>query len=191
MNKVLLDPRAMIYPTALFLVGAEVDGKANFMALAWGSTTNSEPALFSIAINHRQHTLKGIRQNMVFSVNIPSVTKAREADYCGLVSGSEVDKVKACHFNIFYGEVAKAPLIEECPINLACRTERIVDLPDHALVIGKVEENHLSEDCFTDGLPDINKIAPLVLVTNIRQYYSLGTTIGKAFGIGRKIARDN
>jgi flavin reductase (DIM6/NTAB) family NADH-FMN oxidoreductase RutF len=191
MNKVLLDSRAMIYPTALFLVGAEVDGKANFMALAWGSTVNNQPSLFSVAISHRQHTLKGIRQNMVFSVNIPSITKAREADYCGLVSGSEVDKIEACHFNIFYGKVDKAPLIEECPINLACRIERIVDLPDHALVIGQVEENHLSEDCLTDGLPDIEKIKPLVVVTNIRQYHSLGTTIGKAFSIGRQITRDN
>jgi flavin reductase (DIM6/NTAB) family NADH-FMN oxidoreductase RutF len=64
-------------------------------------------------------------------------------------------------------------------------------LPDHALVIGQVEENHLSEDCLTDGLPDIEKIKPLVVVTNIRQYHSLGTTIGKAFSIGRQITRDN
>jgi len=191
MNKVLLDSRAIIYPTALFLVGAEVDGKANFMALAWGSTANNQPASFSIAISHRQHTLKGIRQNMVFSVNIPSIAMAGEADYCGLVSGSAIDKVEACHFTIFYGKVAKAPLIEECPINLACVTEHIVDLPDHALVIGKVEENHLSENCLTDGLPDINKIAPLVLVTNIRQYYSLGNNIGKAFTIGRQITGNN
>lgn len=187
MNKVMLDSRAMIYPTALFLVGAEVDNRANFMALAWGSTANNQPPLFSVAINHRQNTLKGIRRNMAFSVNVPSIAMAKEADYCGLVSGSDVDKVEACHFTIFYGKVAKAPLIEECPINLACSVDRIVDLPDHALVIGKVEENHLSEDCLTDGVPDIDKIAPLVLVTNIRQYYSLGTNIGKAFTIGRQI----
>jgi flavin reductase (DIM6/NTAB) family NADH-FMN oxidoreductase RutF len=191
MSKVLLDTRMMIYPTALFLVGAVVDGKANFMALAWGSTANNQPALFSVAISHRQHTLKGIRQNMNFSVNIPSIEIAREADYCGLVSGSEADKVEACHFSIFYGKLESAPLIEECPINLACRTERIVDLPDHALVIGSVEENYLSESCLTDGMPDIKKIAPLVLITSLRQYYSLGAFIGNAFNIGKQIIGDS
>jgi flavin reductase (DIM6/NTAB) family NADH-FMN oxidoreductase RutF len=191
MSKVLLDTRMMIYPTALFLIGAVVDGKANFMALAWGSTANNQPALFSVAISHRQHTLKGIRQNMNFSVNIPSIEIAREADYCGLVSGSEADKVEACHFSIFYGKLESAPLIEECPINLACRTERIVDLPDHALVIGSVEENYLSESCLTDGMPDIKKIAPLVLITSLRQYYSLGAFIGNAFNIGKQIIGDS
>ena len=54
-------------------------------------------------------------------------------------------------------------------------------------VIGKVEENHLSEECLTDGRPDIEKIAPLLLVTNLRQYHSLGAFLGKAFNIGRQI----
>lgn len=177
----------MIYPTALFLVGADVGSRANFMALAWGSTANSKPAMFSVAISYRQYTLKGIRQNMAFSINIPSVQMALEADYCGLVSGSSTYKADVCNFKVFYGKVANAPLIEECPINMACRVERIVELPDHALVVGEVEENYLSEKCFSEDKPDIGKIAPLVLVTSIRQYHSLGDSIGKAFSIGKII----
>ena len=157
------------------------------MALAWGSTANSKPVMFSVAISHRQHTLKGIRNNMTFSINIPSVHMAREADYCGLVSGSSTNKADVCNLKVFYGKVANAPLIEECPVNMACKVERIIELPDHALVVGTVEENYLSEKCLSDGKPDIDKIAPLVLVTNIRQYHSLGDFIGKAFSIGKQI----
>lgn len=128
---------------------------------------------------------------MAFSINIPSVHMASQADYCGLVSGSSTDKADICNFKVFYGKVANAPLIEECPINMACRVERIVELPDHALVIGEVEENYLSEKCFSEGKPDIDKIAPLVLVTSIRQYHSLGGSIGKAFSIGKKFTEQN
>ena len=124
---------------------------------------------------------------MTFSINIPSVHMAREADYCGLVSGSNTNKADVCNLKIFYGKVANAPLIEECPVNMACKVERIIELPDHALVVGTVEENYLSEKCLSDGKPDIDKIAPLVLVTNIRQYHSLGDFIGKAFSIGKQI----
>jgi len=181
----------MIYPTALFLIGADIDNRANFMALAWGSTVNSKPAMFSVAINYRQYTLKGIRQNMAFSINIPSVHMAQKADYCGLVSGANINKTDTCNFKVFYGKVANAPLIEECPINVACRVEHIIELPDHALVIGTVEENYLSEKCFSEGEPDIDKISPLVLATNLRQYHSLGDFIGKAFSIGKRLTENN
>ena len=175
----------------MFLVGADFGGKSNFMALAWGSTANNKPAMFSIAISYRQYTLKGIRQNMAFSINVPSIHMAWEADYCGLVSGFSTNKADTCNFKVFYGKVANAPLIEQCPINITCKVERIIELPDHALIVGTVEENYLSEKCFSEGKPDIGKIAPLVLVTNLRQYYSLGDSIGKAFSIGKQITEEN
>jgi flavin reductase (DIM6/NTAB) family NADH-FMN oxidoreductase RutF len=40
-------------------------------------------------------------QNREFSVNIPSADIVKEADYCGMVSGAEVDKVAACKFVYF------------------------------------------------------------------------------------------
>ena len=63
-----------------------------------------EPPTISVAIRHGRYTLKGIRQNMTFSVNVPSVDLVKETDYCGLVSGSKVNKVEACQFNVFYGK---------------------------------------------------------------------------------------
>ena len=42
-------------------------------------------------------------------------------DYCGTVSGRDADKVAVCGFNVFYGEIETAPLIEQCPLNLECR----------------------------------------------------------------------
>lgn len=80
MGKALMGPQTLVYPMPALLVGANVDGKPNFMVVAWGGIANGEPPMISVAIRHQRYTLKGIRQNMTFSVNIPSVDLVKETD---------------------------------------------------------------------------------------------------------------
>jgi flavin reductase (DIM6/NTAB) family NADH-FMN oxidoreductase RutF len=170
------------------LVGAKVDGKANFMAVAWGGIANGEPPMISVAIRPSRYTLKGIRQNLAFSVNVPSSDMVRETDYCGLKSGAKFDKVEVCHFKVFYGKLENAPLIEQCPINLECKTVHSLNLESHALVIGRIEETHVSESCLTDGKPDLAKMKPFIYTpTPANCYHSFGEVIAQAFSIGKEL----
>jgi flavin reductase (DIM6/NTAB) family NADH-FMN oxidoreductase RutF len=187
MNKVILGSQLLIYPTPTLLVGANVDGKPNFMAVAWGGIADSEPPMISVAIRHHRYTYLGIKQNMTFSVNIASIDMVKEADYCGIVSGSSIDKSDKCHFTIFYGKVGTAPLIEQCPVNIECKVIHLLNLGTHALVIGQIEQTYASEDCLTDGKPDISKIKPIIADIPAHNYYSHGDMIGKAFSIGKEI----
>jgi flavin reductase (DIM6/NTAB) family NADH-FMN oxidoreductase RutF len=188
MSKTMLGPTTTIYPQPALLIGAKVDGKPNFMAVAWAGIANGTPPMISAALRHRRHTLKGIRQNMTFSANVPSTDMIKETDYCGVVSGSRVDKVEVCRFRIFYGKLASAPLIEQCPVNLECKVVHILDLGSHSLIVGKIEETYISEDCLTDGEPDVNKIKPLIYTTGKEgEYRALGEFIGKAFSIGKEL----
>ncbi|MFC1921177.1 hypothetical protein ACFLYQ_05585, partial [Chloroflexota bacterium] len=59
---------------------------------------------------------KGIKQNMTFSVNVPSADLVKETDYCGIESGSKADKVAVCKFDVFYGKLETAPMVEQCPV---------------------------------------------------------------------------
>ena len=43
MAKVGFNPRTTAYPMPVVLVGATVDGRPNFMAVAWFSNVNSTP----------------------------------------------------------------------------------------------------------------------------------------------------
>ncbi len=97
MGKVLMGPQTWIYPMPALLIGVNVDDKPSFMAVAWSGIANGEPPMISVALRHQRYTLRGIRQNLAFSVNVPSADLVRETDYCGLASGSKVDKVKVCH----------------------------------------------------------------------------------------------
>ena len=190
MGKTLMGPQTLIYPMPVLIIGANVDGKPNFMTLAWGGIANGEPPMISVAIRHQRYTLKGIRQNSTFSVNIPSTDLVKETDYCGSISGSKVNKAQVCQFKVFYGKLGSAPLIEQCPVNLECKVVHTLDLGSHLLVIGLIEETHVSDNCLTDGKPDVNKIKPLIYAREpTRQYLDFGKAIAKAFSSGQELRK--
>ena len=188
MAKVTMKIKTLVYPLPAFLIGANVDGKPNFMTAAWSGIGGSIPPIVTVGIQHIRYTLKGIRQNMTFSVNVPSDDLVKETDYCGLVSGRETDKVADCKFNIFYGKLANAPLISECPINLECHALHILNLGSHEMVVGQIEEVYATDSCLTDGEPDVTKIKPFLWVIRpTNQYWTFGKPIGGAFSIGRQV----
>jgi len=184
-NKKRLGPQPMIWPHPTVLVGANVDDKPDFAAVAWTGVAASKPAAITIALQPHRHSLKGIYQNRTFSINIPSVDLVKEADYCGLVSGKDADKVKDCKFKVFYGELKTAPMIEGCPVNLECEAAHILNLGSHMLVVGRVTESYIDEDCMTDDRPDMFKARPFSF--GYRKYYALGEAIGDPFKSGWEI----
>ncbi|OGO24289.1 MAG: NADPH-flavin oxidoreductase [Chloroflexi bacterium RBG_16_50_9] len=192
MGKIIMGPEPLLYPKPAVLVGVNIDDKPSFATYAWCGITSSKPPTISIGVRPHRHTLKGIRQNMTFSVNIPSVDMVRETDYCGLVSGAKTDKVKDCRFKVFYGKLGNAPLIEQCPVNMECAVLHIINLGSHFLVIGRIEETHVSEDCLTDGKPDIMKINPIIFTDGPSgRYHAVGKAIAEAFSIGREIKKED
>jgi flavin reductase (DIM6/NTAB) family NADH-FMN oxidoreductase RutF len=188
MSKTQINPQPLIgvYPTVL--VGSMVNANPNFMAVAWCGVANSNPPMVSVALRPARYTLKGILETMEFSVNVPSTDLVTETDYCGIVSGVKVDKVKACKFNIIYGQLKNAPLIDQCPINLACSVEHILKLGSHYLIVGKVEETHVTDACLTEGKPDIHKIKPFIYASSTStDYFTVGKSLGKGFSIGKEL----
>jgi flavin reductase (DIM6/NTAB) family NADH-FMN oxidoreductase RutF len=185
MPKKKLGPMPMLWPHPTVLVGANVDDKPDFAAVAWAGVAASNPASVTIALQPHRWSLKGIYQNRTFSVNIPSRSQVKEADYCGLVSGKDTDKAADCKFKVFYGAAKTAPLIEQCPVNLECEVSHILNLGSHHLVVGKVIEVYVSEDCMVGDRPDIDKIKPFAFGPG--KYYEIGKPFADAFKAGWEI----
>jgi len=188
MAKVRMGPRSLIYPKPAFLVGANVDGKPNFLTVGAGGFANGTPPMISVAIHPDRYSHRGMVENMTFSVNIPSTNQAREVDYCGIASGAREDKAAVCGFDVFYGTLDTAPLIEQCPINLECRIVEAPQLASHTLFIGEIVETYVSGECLTDGEPDLRKINPLAFAGDPdRQYVALGEFVAKAYSVGLEL----
>jgi flavin reductase (DIM6/NTAB) family NADH-FMN oxidoreductase RutF len=166
------------------LVGSNVNGKTNFMTVAWCGITAYKPPSLMIGVNKERYTLKGIKPNGVFSVNIPSADQVKMVDYCGIYSGAKKDKSTV--FKIFYGILKEAPLIEECPVNLECQVKHIIDMESHTDILGEIVETYVSESCLTNGKADSKKIDPLIFSFPDGQYWRIGETIGRAFQVGKE-----
>ena len=189
-EKITLGPQPLVYPMPAFLVGALVDDKPNFMTAAWGGIACSNPPMLTVALQHHRYTYRGIKEKRTFSVNIPSTDLVTETDYCGIVSGSKADKNPVCGFRVFWGMLATAPMIEQCPLNLECKVFQVIDLGSHALIIGQIMETYVTEDCLTDGRPDIDKIKPFAFTDgHSMNYQAFGEVLAPAFKVGKKLKK--
>ncbi len=187
MEKKELTPQCLIPVRPILIVGANVMGKANFFEVGGGGSVSSEPPMIALPIRHQRYTLKGIMENRTFSVNIPSVKLVKEADYCGIVSGTKADKVKDCNFNVFYGKLATAPMIEQCSINMECSVVHILGSNSHAIVIGQIDGTYISQELLVDGKPDFNKLSPLLWFVDKAEYVTSGEVVGKSRSSGNEL----
>jgi flavin reductase (DIM6/NTAB) family NADH-FMN oxidoreductase RutF len=187
MEKITIDSSAaFLFPMPMVLVGSVVEGKANFMAAAWVSRVNFKPPLFAIALGPH-HTNKGIDENKEFSINIPDVSLIEKTDYCGLVSGSKTDKSEL--FDVFFGDLSKAPLIKECPVCMSFTLFDTVKLPFNTLYIGEPKEVFTEEKYMTDNVLDIQKVNPFTLTMPDNNYWAVGENLGKAWKRGKSLKK--
>jgi len=92
MAKVTLSPDLWIYPMPALLIGASVDSKPDFMTLPGVREllTARSAYVSSVGLQPHRHTLKGIRQNQVFSVHGLSVWLGkRDRITAGYYSGAQ------------------------------------------------------------------------------------------------------
>src|SRR3972149_3279831 len=180
----MLAPRSISASPAV-IAGALVNGKPNYITLGSYGGMPINPAIVYISINKSHYTNAGIKENAYFSVNIPSKDLAAATDYVGIVSGKDVDKSTV--FKAFYGSVNKAPMIEECPVNILCKLINTVDLPRNEVFIGEIVETWVAKAYVEDGKPDFKKINPLILGGG--NYWELGSLVGASRVIGKTFTK--
>ncbi len=183
--KIELGAKNCLYPMPTVLVGALVDGKPNYTAIAHVGIM--EPGAVSLGMNKTHYSNVGIKANKTFSINIPSTKQVKETDHCGLVSGK--DKNKAALFKTFFGKLKTAPMIEEFSINMECKLVKTVDFPNHDVFIGEIVNTFCDEAVLTDGVVDFSKVQPILFVMNDRSYWSLGKKFAKAWSAGKELTK--
>ena len=183
-----LEPANLLYPTPTVLIGAEVEGKPNFITIAHiGILSHQTPLLVSFSMAKVHYTNQGITGNRQFSVNIPSESLVAKTDYCGIVSGRNKDKSSL--FNLFYGDLEHAPMISECPVNMACKLFDNYILPTHDLFIGEIVETYADESVLKDDIVDISRVKPLLFDMSSKKYWALGNVVAGCWNIGKSIKK--
>jgi len=166
------------------LVGANVERKPNFQAIAWFNMVDYDPYLIGLSSEKSHYTNKGIKENKTFSVNIPASDMASVTDFCGIYSGANVDKSKV--FDVFYGELQTAPMISKMPINVECKLTKTVELFHAEFFVGEIVGVYVEDKYLVNDKPDLKSIDPLLYEDSLGNYWNLGEFLAKAFDIGKQ-----
>ena len=180
MSKIEIDSSIAPFPKPAVLVGAIVDGKPNFMNLAWLTRISFKPHLWLSSVAKNRYTARGIREQGKFSINIPTTDLVVKLDYCGLNSGAKVDKSKL--FDIFYGKMKEVPMIR-----VELKLYDVIEMVERLLIIGEVMHIYTEERYLTDGKLDQEKIRQMNYTQPPSAYWLLGKKIADAFSIGKTL----
>ena len=184
MSKAKITSKIPVYPMPVIIVGANVQGKANFLTVVWFSMVNFKPPIVAVVLNKGHYTNKGIHENKTFSVNVPSTELLELTDYCSTVSGYDHDKSEIA--KVFYGELENAPMIEECPLTIECKLIETVEFATHEVCFGEIIAAYGQEDILTHERPDVRKIKPILYSMYDNCYWELGSDIGRAMHVGKR-----
>lgn len=188
MEKKPIGAKTFLYPMPTIIVGARVNGRPNFLTVAYCGIAQHSPPMIMITLGKSHFTNAGIRESGTFSVNIPSADMVKITDYAGMVSGKSTDK--SALFTAFYGRLETAPLIAECPLCLECKLVTTVDMyGTNDVFIGEIVESYTDDRYLTNGLPDIKKIDPLVFSMHDNNYWRVGDHVARAWSVGREYGK--
>lgn len=189
--KTTFGPQRILFPLPTTLVVTGTMEKANIVTIAWVSLLTSTPPTLGISVGQKGFSGKEIKMRKEFTVNIATTAIMTESDFCGITSGKNVDKFKETGLTKLPSKIIKAPIIKECPLNLECKLidSGIVGSTNH--FIGEIVETHID----TDKLQDVKNPAsflienfdPLIYISGVREYRTIGKKIGDAYTIGKKL----
>jgi flavin reductase (DIM6/NTAB) family NADH-FMN oxidoreductase RutF len=184
-----IGPRTLAFPTPVWVVGTyDHEGKPNAMTAAWTAICCSKPPCVSVSLRQATYSYENIVARQAFTINVPSQAHVKEADYLGLASGREVDKFAATRLTPVRSVLVEAPYIQEFPLVLECKLLHTYEIGLHTLFIGEILDVKADAAVLGEkGLPDIEKVKPIIFGPEIRTYHGIGKYLGQAFAIGKEI----
>lgn len=179
MEKEFWRPGNMLYPIPAVMVScADEQHKPNIITVAWAGTICSNPAMVSISVRKERYSYDIIKNSGEFVINLVTKKLVKQADYCGVRSGSKVDKFKEMKLTPMKGNVVHAPLIVESPVNIECVVKDVLPLGSHDMFLAEVVGVAVDKQ-FVDetGKFHLNKSG--LIVYSHGEYYGLGELLGK------------
>jgi flavin reductase (DIM6/NTAB) family NADH-FMN oxidoreductase RutF len=184
-----LGPKTIVYPTPVFVVGTyDKEGKPNAMTVAWGGICCSRPPCVAVSLRKATYSYWNIVERKAFTINIPSETHLRVADYFGMASGKTEDKFAAAGLQPVRSSLVDAPYIEEFLLVLECKVLHTLEIGLHTQFIGEILDVKADASVLDEkGTPEIEKVKAVLFAPESRKYYGIGEFLGDAYSIGKGI----
>jgi flavin reductase (DIM6/NTAB) family NADH-FMN oxidoreductase RutF len=143
---------------------------------------HDDPPLIGVAVSKKHYSTPGIKENKTFSINIPTSDMYIVTDYCGLHSGSDVDKSK--EFELYYGDLKTAPMIKECGLNIECKLVDIKEFKNTEFLVGEIVEIYSDEKFIKNNEPDVTYFDSFIFIMPQGPYRKMGDYLAEAYEVG-------
>lgn len=179
------------FPNPVYIVCTYDDeGKANAMNVAWAGMMGGKNPTVAISIRPGRYSHNNLVNRKAFTMCIPSQEYMQEADYLGMASGRNENKLEKVGLTVDKSENVDAPYIKEFPYIMECEITQNVDLESHTLFIAEIKDIKIDEDkMIDDNSPDWDKIKPFAYDHAHSDYREVGDVVGKAFSAGKKFMK--
>jgi len=168
-------PSTALVPCPVVLLSVTGEEKPNIITLSWAANVCSEPPTIAVGIRPNRYSHKMVQEAGDFVLNLPSAKQIEATVFSGTKSGREFDKFAECGFTAAKASKVTSPMIEECPINIECKTTQIVGLGSHDLFIAEVVAVHIDESVLGEnGRLDPAKVQLFTYLPLIGKYWTLG-----------------
>lgn len=185
MGKQHWKPGNMLNPVPAVMVSVtDKEGKSNIITVAWAGTVCTNPPMVSISVRPSRYSYQILEETGEFVINLTNESLVKACDYCGVVSGRDVDKFAKTGLTPIPMEHVHAMGIDESPVNMECKITEKRELGSHAMFIAEVvgvtvDDQYMDET----GKFHINE-SGLVMYSH-GEYFALGKKLGK-FGYSVK-----
>lgn len=175
----------MLNPVPAVMVSVtDKEGKSNIITVAWAGTVCTNPPMVSISVRPSRYSYQILEETGEFVINLTNESLVKACDYCGVVSGRDVDKFAKTGLTPIPMEHVHAMGIDESPVNMECKITEKRELGSHTMFIAEVvgvtvDDQYMDET----GKFHINE-SGLVMYSH-GEYFALGKKLGK-FGYSVK-----
>ena len=171
-----------LYPKPMTVIGAEVNGKVNWLVVGHTGIIGHDRILVSMSKSH--YTNQGIKESKKLSVNLVSREMLPKADYVGSVSGASVDK--SAVFEYHWGENG-TPVIDASPLTMECDVVDIYETEGFDNFVCSIANTYAAPDVLDDkGKLDYTRLKPILFEFPTYSYLATGEIIGKCLNLDKQ-----
>lgn len=184
MKKVKWKGGALISPVPSVMVTCGTIQKPNVITIAWTGIINTNPPKTYISVRPSRLSYQIIKETKEFVINLTTADLVRAADFCGVRSGKDCDKLKLMNLTVQPASDVNVPLLEQSPVNLECRVNDIIPLGTHDMFIADIVAVNVAEELIDKtGKLCLDKCS--LIAYSHGEYFELGRRLGK-FGFSVK-----
>ncbi len=182
MNKKQIGKVLALYPMPVTVVGAEVNGRVNWLLAAHVGILGHDRILVSMSDAH--FTNQGVRKSGKLSVNLVDRAMLPAADYAGSVSGASADK---SHVFAYHIGANGSPIIDASPLTMECDVVDIYRTEGFDNFICTIANTYAASDALdSNGKLDYTRLKPVLFAFPSYAYLATGEVIGKGLRLNKE-----